>query len=217
MDIDVRDIGMEKGNQYEIIITSLCEDHSKNAAPFGGIVYSKDELMFRIFKTSLTAYNIYRNKEFIVNITNNPKIFTLSTIGKLDDEYFTEDEDPILRDCDAYLKCNTETIREISRHGGPVESDVKSYVIKARVVEIVKNRPCPQLVNRGLYMLIESLVNYTRLDIADYSLKKYYLDRFSEDERVIKKIGTREDKESIKILRKKLEDRGYKISRFNPG
>ncbi|OWT32557.1 hypothetical protein BGI41_07040 [Methanobrevibacter sp. 87.7] len=216
MDIDISLVGMEKGSQYETIITSLCDDGSKNAAPFGTIAYSKDELMFRIFKTSLTASNIYNRRKFIVNITNNAKIFTLSTIGKLPKEYFTDDKEAILNNCDAYLKCEVETLKEAYKKHDPVKSDGKSYIIKAKVIEIVKNKPCPQIVNRGLYMLIESLVNYTRIDIVDDKLKEYYLDRFSEDQRVIKKVGTKNDKESIEILKNVLEDKGYEIKKFEP-
>lgn len=216
MDIDINLVGMEKGSQYETIITSLCDDGSKNAAPFGTIAYSKDELMFRIFKTSLTASNIYNRREFVVNITNKPQIFTLSTIGNLTDDYFTEDKEAILKDCDAYLKCEVETLKEACKKHDPVASNGKSYIIKAKVTKIVKNKACPQIVNRGLYMLIESLVNYTRIDIVDDELKRYYLDRFSEDQRVIKKVGTKDDKESIEILKKVLENKGYKIKNFEP-
>ena len=60
-------------------------------------------------------------------------------------------------------------------------------------------------------MLIESLVNYTRIDMVDDNLKEYYIERFYEDKRVIKKVGTEMDKESIDILEKELKDKGYEI------
>ena len=82
---------------------------------------------------------------------------------------------------------------------------------EAEVNEIVKNREDLQIVNRGLYMLIESLVNYTRIDMVDNELKEYYIDRFHEDKRVIKKVGTKRDKEAIDILEKQLKEKGYDV------
>ena len=211
MSININSIGMEKGSQYETIITTISPDGSKNAAPIGTIAYSENELMMRIFTTSHTAQNIIKNREFISNITSNPKIFTLSTIANLPEEYFTDEDIPVLKDCDGYLKCKVKRLKEESKKNDPVNSDGKSIVIKAEVCEIVKNKECPQIVNRGLYMLIESLVNYTRIDMVDDNLKEYYIERFYEDKRVIKKVGTEMDKESIDILEKELKDKGYEI------
>ena len=211
MSINSNSIGMEKGSQYETIITTISPDGSKNAAPIGTIAYSENELMMRIFTTSHTAQNIIKNREFISNITSNPKIFTLSTIANLPEEYFTDEDIPVLKDCDGYLKCKVKRLKEAREKNDPVNSDGKSIVIKAEVCEIVKNKECPQIVNRGLYMLIESLVNYTRIDMVDDNLKEYYIERFYEDKRVIKKVGTEMDKESIDILEKELKDKGYEI------
>ncbi len=164
-----------------------------------------------IFTTRHTEKNIIKNSEFISNITNNPKIFTLSTIGDLPEEYFTNDDFPVLKDCDAYLKCKVTTLKEARKKNDPVNSDGLSIVVKAEVKEIVKNKECPQIVNRGLYMLIESLVNYTRIDMVDDDLKEYYINRFHEDKRVVKKVGTNRDKEAIDILEKQLKENGYNV------
>ena len=60
-------------------------------------------------------------------------------------------------------------------------------------------------------MLIESLVNYTRIDMVDDDLKEYYINRFHEDKRVVKKVGTNRDKEAIDILEKQLKENGYNV------
>ncbi|MCI6930686.1 MAG: DUF447 family protein [Methanobrevibacter boviskoreani] len=211
MTINIKRVGMEKGSQYETIITTISPDGRKNAAPIGTIAYSEKEVMCRIFKTSHTAQNISNQKEFIVNITSNPVIFTLATIGNLPEEYFTDDQVPILKDCDAYLKCKVKTLKEARKKNDPVNSDSMSLVIKAEVYDIVLNKKCPKIANRGFYMLIESLVNYTRIDIVNDNMKEYYLERFREDERVIKKVGTSEDKKSIEILKNQLKDMGYDL------
>ena len=215
MTINIKTVGMEKGSQYETIITTLSNDGTRNAAPIGTIAYSKDEIMCRIFITSHTARNIINQREFVVNITSNPILFTLSTIGNLPEEYFTDDKIPALKDCDAYLKCKVKTLKEARKKNDPVAPDAKSVVIKAEVYDIVFNTETPKIANRGFYMLIESLVNYTRLGIVDDKLRDYYLDRFLEDERVIRKVGTSEDKKSIEILRNQLTKEGYTLKKFN--
>jgi hypothetical protein len=63
---------MEKGRQYETIITTKNDDGSKNAAPIGVIYAGDDKIINRIFKGSHTLENIIREKEFTVNITHDP-------------------------------------------------------------------------------------------------------------------------------------------------
>lgn len=84
-------IGMERGRQYETIITTKNKDDSKNAAPIGVICAGNDKIINRIFKGSNTLDNIIREKEFTVNITHDSELFTLSTLGNLPQDYFNED------------------------------------------------------------------------------------------------------------------------------
>ena len=74
------DIGMCKGQQYEVILTTWNEDGSRNSAPFGTIVKSNYEIVNRIFEGSRTLENIKRNGEFTVNLTYNPLYFSYSLI-----------------------------------------------------------------------------------------------------------------------------------------
>ena len=83
MKIDLSLIGMEKGRQYETIITTRNEDGTKNAAPIGVIYSGNDKIINRIFKGRLTLENIIREREFTVNITHDPELFTTPIIGKL--------------------------------------------------------------------------------------------------------------------------------------
>ena len=88
MQIDLASVGMEKGKQYETIITTTSCDDIKNAAPIGVICAGQDKVLNRIFKGSRTLENIISKREFIVNITHNPEVFTLSTVGNLPEDYF---------------------------------------------------------------------------------------------------------------------------------
>ena len=81
MEIELSLIGMEKGRQYETIVTTNNYENIKNAAPIGVIYAGEDKILNRIFKGSHTLENIISQGEFVVNITHNPELFTLSTIG----------------------------------------------------------------------------------------------------------------------------------------
>ena len=212
MTIDINSVGMEKGQQYETIITTVNKEGIKNAAPIGVIARGNDEVMCRIFNTSTTLKNIINQKEFVINILTNPLMFTLSTIDNIPLEYFKDEKNiAILNNNDAYLKCVVTDLKEATKKNDPVRKTTPATIIKAKVVEMKINSPCPKAINRGIHLLIESLVNYTRIDIVDNEKQDYYLGRLKEAQRVIRKVGSKEEKEAIKILKESLKNKGYKI------
>lgn len=217
MNIDLSSVGMEKGQQYETIITTINETNEVNAAPIGVICKDKNKIICRIFKGSTTLDNIINQKEFIVNITLDPVLFTLATTGNIPEDFFDRnnilDSDFLanLKNTDAYLKCKVVTIKDAIKKSDPVRK-AEAKVIISDVVDIVFNNKCVKAANRGFYCLIESLVNFTRIDIVNKEKKDYFLDRFIESKRVIDKVGSKEDKNAIDILKKALEDKGYNLS-----
>ena len=120
MQIDLASVGMEKGKQYETIITTTSCDDIKNAAPIGVICAGQDKVLNRIFKGSRTLENIISKREFIVNITHNPEVFTLSTVGNLPEDYFNEDNS--LKCADAYFKCEVISLKEAVKQSDPIKS-----------------------------------------------------------------------------------------------
>ena len=66
-------------------------------------------------------------------------------------------------------------------------------------------------MNRAIHALIEALVNYSRINIVDEDTQKYFLERFLESERVIKRVGNEKEKESIQILKEDLINQGFEI------
>ena len=89
MEIDLRKIGMYKDQQYEVIITTLDKNGNSNAAPFGLRVLEDNEVFLRIFEGGNTIKNIKEKEEFVVNITNDPLMFTLATTNTIPDEYLS--------------------------------------------------------------------------------------------------------------------------------
>ncbi len=206
MEIKLSTIGMEKGRQYETIITTKNEDGSRNAAPIGVICASEDKIINRIFKGSRTLENIIREKEFIVNITHDPEIFRISTLGNLPQDYFNDDYS--LRCGEAYFKCKVTRLTEAVKQSDPIKKKDEAIVIKSEVVDLIMKKPT-KAMNRGFGYVIESLANLTRFDIVDDSQKEYYLKRFREANRVVFKVGTKEDIKSMREIKKELIKKGF--------
>lgn len=218
MEIDLSKIGMNKGEQYETIITTIDKNGNSNAAPFGVRVLENNEIFLRIFEGGNTIKNIKDQKEFIVNITTSPLMFTLSTTNTIPDEYLTRiskktqsnNELVYLTNADAYFICEVKSIKTSFREDDPIKATEINF-IKSEVVELNINSKCVKPINRAIHALIESLVNYSRINIVDEEKQKYFLDRFLESERIIKRVGNEEEKQSISILKENLKNQGYEI------
>ena len=208
MEIDLTDIGMYKGQQYETIISTTNNNGDLNAAPIGILCRGKDKIMCRIFKGSHTLENIIFQKEFVVNITQNPELFTWSLLDNLKISDFNEDKS--IKNVDCYFKCEVTSIKEAVKQSDPVKNKGEANVIKANVVELIINKPS-KTYNRAFSYVIESLANFSRIDIVDDEKRKYYLDSFKESYRIVKKVGSKKDKESMDKIKTKLIERGYDI------
>ena len=206
MTIDLTSIGMEKGRQYETIITTSDSQNIRNAAPIGVIRAGNGKVLSRIFKGSHTLDNIISQREYVVNITQDPMLFTQSTLGNLPQDYFNEDNS--LKCAEAYFKCEVISLKEAVKRSDPIKSKDEAIVIKAQVTELIINRDT-KAMNRGFGYVVESLTNLTRFDLMDEKQKEYYLNRFREANRVVTKIGYREDLKAMKIIKKELIKKGY--------
>ena len=208
MEIDLTSIGMFKGQQYETIISTVDRKGNLNAAPIGILCRGKDKVMCRIFKGSHTLENIISQKEFIVNITQNPELFTWSLLDNLEITDFNEDKS--IKNVDCYFKCEVTSIKEAVKQSDPIKNKGEANVIKADVVELIINNPT-KAYNRAFSYVIECLANFSRIDIVDDEKRKYYIDSFKEAYRVVKKVGSKKDKESMDKIKSKLSEKGYEI------
>ena len=140
MDIDLTDIGIEEGQKYEGIYTTMSKDGVKNAAPIGIVCKGKDKLGCRLFVGTQTLKNIMETRKYVVNITFDPINCVNSTIGNLDIEEFTDDDDiAILKNAEAYIICDVTDIRKMNPIKDHVTSNGEAYIISSDVVKIVKN------------------------------------------------------------------------------
>ena len=207
MQIDLASVGMEKGKQYETIITTNTCDDIKNAATIWVICSGQYKVLNRIFKGSRTLENIISKREFIVNITHNPEVFTLSTVGNLPEDYFNEDNSH--KCADAYFKCEVISLKDAVKQSDPVKSNGEAIVIKSKVTQLVINKQT-RPINRGFGYVIESLSNLTRVDIVGEEQKEEYFERFREANRIVTKVGYKQDIEAMQKIKKELIKKGFK-------
>lgn len=208
MEIDLSLIGMERGRQYETIITTKNDDGTNHAAPMGVLCSGPDVIINRIFKGSHTLENILNRKEFYVNITQSPHLFTYSLIDDLDNEYFADNN--TLKDADAYFKCEVINFKEAVKQSDPIKKKGEAIVFKSKVVELVIKRET-EAFNRGFGYVIESLVNFLRFDLVDSEEKEFYIKRFKEAYRVVNKVGTRQDIKAMHKIKKELKNKGHDL------
>lgn len=208
MEIDLTKIGMFKGQQYETIISTVDNEGNLNAAPIGILCRGKDKVLCRIFKGRHTLENIISQKEFIVNITQNPELFTESLLDNLETTAFNENKS--IKNVDCYFKCEVTSIKEAVKQSDPVKKKGEANVIKANVVELIINNPT-KAYNRAFSYVIECLVNFSRIGIVDDEKRKYYLDSYKEAYRIVKKVGSKKDKEAMDKIISKLNKKGYDI------
>ncbi len=208
MEIDLTLIGMEKGRQYETIITTTDDENIQNAAPIGVLCSGRDSILNRIFKGSHTLENIISQREFTVNITHDPELFTLSTIGNLPPDYFSNDNS--LKCADAYFKCEVISLKEAVKQSDPIRKKGEAIVIKSKVTDMVITREV-KAFNRAFSCVIETLANFTRFDLVDETEKQYYLSRFMECSRVVNKVGGKEEKQAMGEIKKELIKKGYEF------
>ena len=208
MEIDLSLIGMEKGRQYETIITTHDSEGVKNAAPIGVLYSGKDIILNRIFKGSHTLDNIVSQKEFIVNITHDPELFTRSLIGNLDESEFGNDES--LKAADAYFKCEVISLKEAVKQSDPIKKKGEAIVIKSKVTDLIINRETSAF-NRGFGYVIESLTNFSRFDLIEGEQKEFYIKRFKEAYRVVNKVGTKDDIRAMHKIKKELQAKGHDL------
>ncbi len=66
-------------------------------------------------------------------------------------------------------------------------------------------------MNRGFGYVIETLTNLTRFDLVDSAKKEEYITNFKEANRVVLKVGTKEDIMAMKEIKKELIRKGFDL------
>ena len=64
-------------------------------------------------------------------------------------------------------------------------------------------------LNRAFRYVIETLTNFTRFDLVDETKKEEYLNQFREANRVVLKVGRKEDIKAMQEIKKELIKKGF--------
>ena len=206
MNYDLSKVGIEKDIQYECITTTINEDGVKNAAAFAFKYLGEDKVFCRIFEGSKTLKNIQNTNEYVVNITQDPLVFTYATLDCLGDEYYTDDDNiAIIKNTPAYIIVDVVSIEKMSPDDFPIKGDKNIFFITGKIRKFIINDENVQAFNRGLSALIESLVNFSRYKIVDEEKRKEYMDRIIENQRVIDKVSDEKTKKAMAYLKSEYE------------
>lgn len=198
MNYDLGKVGIEKDIQYECVTTTINEYGVKNAGAFAFKYLGEDKVFCRILEGSKTLKNIQNTKEYVVNVTQDPLVFTYATLDCLGDEYYSDDDDiAIIKNTPAYIIVDVENIEKKTHDDFPVKEDENIFFITGKIRKFVINDENAQAFNRGLSGLIEGLVNFSRYKIVDDEKRKEYMDRLVENQRVIEKVC---DEKTIKAM-----------------
>jgi hypothetical protein len=204
--MNLEKLGIKKDVQYECITTTTSKDGIKNAGAFGFKYLGDDKVFCRIFEGSKTLKNILDTNEYVVNITQDPLVFTYATLDCLGDEYYTDDEDiAIIKGAPAYIIVDVENVDIKTPENFPIKGDNSIYFITGKIRDIVVNDENIQAYNRGMSGLIEGLVNFSRYKIVDDEKRKDYMDRLIENQRVINKVSDEKTKKAMADLRAEYE------------
>ena len=206
MNYDLSKVGIEKDIQYECITTTINKDGIKNAGAFAFKYLGGDRVFCRIFEGSKTLKNIQDTNEYVVNVTQDPLVFTYATLDCLGDEYYSDDEDiAIIKNAPAYIIVDVESIEKKTPDDFPIKGDKNIFFITGKIREFVINDENAQAFNRGLSALIEGLVNFSRYKIVDEKQRKVYMDKLIENQRVINKVSDEKTKKAIADLKEEYE------------
>lgn len=206
MNYDLEKIGINTEERYECIYTTIDEDGNKNSAAIGLKYFGQDNIGCRIFEGSKTLENIQKTRKYVVNITQDPLIFTKSTIDKLPEEYFTNDKDiAILKDAGSYIIVNVTDIIEQKPENTPIDNDQSIFIIKGKIQSVTINDESIKAFNRGLSGVIECLVNVSRYKIVDDEKRSEYMARVIENNRMISRIGSKATKEAMQLIKEEYE------------
>ena len=199
-------LNMFKGQLYETIVTTQNGELVKNAAPIGVICKDSNHVVIHLDNCVHTHLNILENGELIVNITKDPLVFTISTLGELDDKYFDEFKGfPMIKHSIGFFKAHVVKTRDKKREndyndgiGNIVTCEVDDIYI-SDYKEIVP-------LNRAMNAVIESLIYYCRFDHKYSHMQKEIWIHMKELNRVCHKVGNESEKKSMELILAKMKE-----------
>ena len=212
MSFSLESIGIKARGKYETIYTTMNKAGEMDAAPIGLKCVDDYAVLGRIFEGSKTLENIKETGIFVVNITSDPSVFARSLYGNLEPEEFVKDDDIVyMKNADAYFIALVKSIEDKEIGKDHVNDGAKFSIVNAESIKIIINKPGTKALNRGIFAFLESLVDYSRIDIIDDEKKDEYIRKFKENERLIDVVAEDDVKEAMKDLKERLIEKGVEL------
>lgn len=212
MSFSLESIGIKAGGKYETIYTTMNKAGEMDAAPIGLKCVDDYAVLGRIFEGSKTLENIKETGIFVVNITSDPSVFARSLYGNLEPKEFVKDDDIVyMKNADAYFIALVKSIENKEIGKDHVNDGAKFSIVNAESIKIIINKPGTKALNRGIFAFLESLVDYSRIDIIDDEKKDEYIKKFKENERLIDVVAEDEVKEAMKDLKERIIEKGVEL------
>ena len=212
MSFSLESIGIKAGGKYETIYTTMNKAGEMDAAPIGLKCVDDYAVLGRIFEGSKTLENIKETGIFVVNITSDPSVFARSLYGNLEPKEFVKDDDIVyMKNADAYFIALVKSIEDKEIGKDHVNDGAKFSIVNAESIKIIINKPGTKALNRGIFAFLESLVDYSRIDIIDDEKKDEYIKKFKENERLIDVVAEDEVKKAMKDLKERIIKKGVEL------
>ena len=212
MSFSLESIGIKAGGKYETIYTTMNKAGEMDAAPIGLKCVDDYAVLGRIFEGSKTLENIKETGIFVVNITSDPSVFARSLYGNIAPEEFVKDDDIVyMKNADAYFIALVKSIEDKEIGKDHVNDGAKFSIVNAESIKIIINKPGTKALNRGIFAFLESLVDYSRIDIINDEKKDEYIRKFKENERLIDVVAEDDVKEAMKDLKERFIEKGVEL------
>lgn len=186
---DLDEFGIYDGIS-ETIVTTM-QGWSPNAAPIG-IIRKGNRVFIRLFKGSITYFNVHSEGVLVANVVNDPVIFVRSTFSNLKESDFSfvsvsGREFPVLKDALSWVvfECNN------------MKMSHEVLVAELLPIHAHINRSPVQAPNRGFNAVIEAAVHATRYKLTD---DEKYLRLIRAYSAIASKCGGEREKNAINML-----------------
>ncbi len=186
---DLGEFGIYDGIS-ETIVTTM-QGWSPNAAPIG-IIRKGDRVFIRLFKGSITYFNVHSEGALVANVVNDPVIFVRSTFSNLKESDFSfvsvsGREFPVLKDALSWVvfECNN------------MKMSHEALVAELLPIHAHINRSPVQAPNRGFNAVIEAAVHATRYKLTG---DEKYLKLIRAYSAIVSKCGGEREKNAINML-----------------
>lgn len=163
-----------------------------------GIIVEANELRSKIYKSTLTYSNLEKNNKCSIHVTLDTTFFILSMLDKLTFSIDSDYNVPVLKNLNViYAECMKTS-----------STDPSIFTINPLDLEINSN--LTRAYNRGDYISVDFLVNYTRLDIyKGEDLEK--LVRILEYEWSVIKRTSQYTSSLLEEILNKMRSKGFKL------